>query len=186
MKYMYENSDLFKERNIPFEEYIKNHERKRYADMVFESWQEADAIKLLWGDKVSIDYFYLTKNWIGFNRWEMFPKPKGLSKTSNNITYEQLSKFYEEWAMIWVWTKRKWHPWVDSQRESLMVQKDFYWNDVKILWPHAYWIKNIDIKNWFIEVSEPFNSQKVMRFTLEQFNSIFNSITLARQRKIDL
>jgi hypothetical protein len=37
MKYMYENSDLFKEKNIPFEQYIINHERKRYADMVFES-----------------------------------------------------------------------------------------------------------------------------------------------------
>jgi hypothetical protein len=152
--------------------------------MVFESWQEADAIKLLWGEeKVIVDYFYLTKNLIGFNKWEMFPKPKWLAKTSNNITYQDLSKFFNEWAMIGAWTKRKWHPWIDSQRESLLIQKDFYWNDVKILWPHAYWVKNVDSKKGFIEVSEPFNSSKVNRFTLEQFNSIFNSITLVRQRK---
>jgi hypothetical protein len=34
---MYEKSDLFKEKNIPFKEYIETHERKRYADLVFES-----------------------------------------------------------------------------------------------------------------------------------------------------
>ncbi len=184
MKYMYENSDLFKEKNITFKNYINNHNRQRYADMVFESWQEADAIKLLWWEKnIIVDYFYLTSDWIGFNRWEMFLPPKWLAKTSHKINYQDLSKFIEDWAMVWVWTKRKWHPWVDQNREFGLIEKDFYWNDIQILWPHAYWVKNLDIKNGFIELSEPFNSWKIIRFKIDQFNTIFNSLTLVRQRK---
>ncbi len=113
----------------------------------------------------------------------MFLPPKWLAKTSHKINYQDLSKFIEDWAMVWVWTKRKWHPWVDQNREFGLIEKDFYWNDIQILWPHAYWVKNLDIKNGFIELSEPFNSWKIIRFKIDQFNTIFNSLTLVRQRK---
>jgi len=185
MKYMYETkSEAFLSKNIQFEDYIKNHKRQRYADMIFESWQEENAIKLLmWKENVIVDYFYISNDGLWFNHWEMFLPPKWLQKTSNKISYDQLSNFFEEWAMIWVWTKRKKTPWITSEREFGVEYDDFNWNKVIILWPHAYWVKNIDIKNWFIELSEPFQSTKIVKFKLEQFSKIFNSVTLIRKRK---
>lgn len=182
MKHIYESKkgDTW----ISFEDYIDNHNREKYADMAFENWQEENAIKLLmWEKNVIVDYFYIWKDWLWFNHWEMFLPPKWLAKTSHKISYEELSKYFDEWAMIWVWTKKKKTPNAQSDREFWVEYEDYYWNKVTILWPHAHWIRKIDTKSGFIELSEPFQSNKIIRFTLEQFSNIFNSVTLVRQRK---
>lgn len=184
MKYMYETkSDKFIVKNISFEDYINNHIREKYADMVFERWQEEQAIKLLmWEKNIIVDYFYILNDGLWFNHWEMFQPPKWLAKTSNIISFDDLSRFFNEGAMIWVWTKKKKIPWNNSEKEVWVEYEDYYWKKVTILWPHAHWIRKIDTKSGFIELSEPFNSNKVIRFTLKQFSSIFNSITLVRKR----
>ncbi|MDD3302699.1 MAG: hypothetical protein PHN31_04010 [Candidatus Gracilibacteria bacterium] len=185
MKYIYETkSEAFLTKNISFQDYIKNHKRQRYADMIFESGQEENAIKLLMGkENVIVDYFYISNDGLGFNHGEMFLPPKGLQKTSNKISYDQLSNFFEEGAMIGVGTKRKKTPGITSERELGVEYDDFNGNKVTILGPHAYWVKNIDIKNGFVELSEPFQSTKIIKFKLEQFSKIFNSVTLIRKRK---